>query len=388
MGSVKVSIGKGALASTLATNDGIAGFMMTGVAEGSIVLGTPFLVNSMTDVTTAGMTVTNNAFAYNQLQQLYNELNAFGISSAPVYVLLVANTMKINQMADRTNANGCLQLMTASGNTLSMIALLGNDTLIYPGGTGLVTTAGINADVYTAITNAQALVNQCQTAQTPIRMILGGTSFTGTASALTDQTTSANNGVMVLIGDTASGNSAAVGLLLGREIANPVQRKPGRVKDGAISSATAFIGSTTASQYTSTSTITAKGFITFQIYPNKSGFYFTEDLTCTATTDDYKYFALGRIVDKAQKVAYAYFVNEVDDEVPNTGGIIDAGFATTLQQGITNTLNANMTSVGNITAASAFISTTQNVSSTGKVAVVLKVTPPGYATEIDILLGF
>lgn len=392
MSGVNITLGNGNIATAVATQDGYAGIVLTGASEGTVTAGTPFLINSMTDVTAAGLTTTNNAFAITKLQNLYNELLNFGITSAPVWVLLITSATKINTICDKTNANGAIKLLIAAGGKVRLLAVCTNDTAVYPGGTGLTTVGGINDDVYTAITNAQALAQQFFTQQQPLRVILGGTSFTGTASALTSQTTAANNRVAVLIGDVASGNGAAIGILLGRLIAIPVQRKVSRVKDGAISSTTAFIGTTSADQYTSTSTITGKGFISFQSISGKSGFFFTGDPTCTnPSTDDYHTISNGRVIDKAQILVYGDYVNEVDDEVPvNADGTIDAGWAKAQEQSGVNVLKLNMQANGNISPdvdPQVYIDPSQNVLSTNQVNVIIKLTPNGYASTISITLG-
>ena len=54
-------------------------------------------------------------------------------------------------------------------------------------------------------------------AEQPFRVIIGGTSYSGTASSLTDVTSgTTNNRTSILIGDTVTGASACLGLVLGR----------------------------------------------------------------------------------------------------------------------------------------------------------------------------
>jgi hypothetical protein len=51
-------------------------------------------------------------------------------------------------------------------------------------------------------------------------------------------------------------------------------------------------------------------------------------------------------------------------------------------------MNNTMTAGKEISSVSCFIDTTQNVLSTGVLNVVLKITPVGYASDIEVQLGF
>jgi hypothetical protein len=383
--NVIITLANGQLGGVLQTEDGVAGLVLTGVSEGSIVAGMPLLFTGLTDATTQGLTTSNNAFAYKQVKEFYDEAG----TGAQLYVMLVPATMKVNQLSDKTNAAGAIKLLNFAGGKIRLLGILTNDTVVYTGGTTLTTTNAINADCYTAATNMQALGAQFFAAQTPFRAVIGGTSFTGVAASLTDETTATKNRVSILIGDTVSGNGSAVGLLLGRAALIPVQRKISRVRDGALTNTAAFIDSISADQYTDTGILFDKGFITFRTFPNKSGFYFSGDATCTSTTDDYSSLARGRVIDKAQVLAYATFANEVDDEVPvDASGNIDAGYTRWLEQQITNQVNLAMTAGNEISSVTCFIDPAQNILSTGKLNVVLKVTPVGYASDIEVQLGF
>lgn len=383
--NVNITLANGQLGSVLQTSDGVVGMALTGASEGSIVAGTPFLVTSLTDAQNQGLTITNNPFAYRQVKEFYDEA-AIG---AQLYLMLVPNTMKVNQMADKTNANGAIKLLNFAVGKIRALGIMSDDSQVYSGGSGLTTTNGINADCYTAISNMQLLANQFFTAQKPLRGIVGGTSFTGTATALTDQTLSTNNRVSCLLGDTQSGAAAALGLLLGRVASIPVQRKISRVKTGALRNTTAYIATTPADQYANTEMLFDKGFITFRTFPGKSGFFFSGDATCTATTDDYASLARGRVIDKAQILTYAVFVEEVDNEVlVNADGTLNAGYVKSLEQTITNQVNLIMTANSEISGIKAFIDPAQNVLSASQVNVVLKLTPVGYSSDIEVKLGF
>ena len=109
----------------------------------------------------------------------------------------------------------------------------------------------------------------------------------------------------------------------------------------------------------------------------------------TVSTDDYCMLARGRIVDKMHVLAYTTFVQEIDDEVPvNADGTLDAGFCKWLSQQIVNQINNTMTANREISSITCYINPAQNILSTNQLNIALSAVPVGYATNIDITLGF
>jgi len=389
MGIVNITLANGQLGGTLQTNDGITGMVLTGASEtGGYTAGTPILVKSMTDVANAGITAAHNPFAFKQLTEFYNQAGA----GAQLYLMLTPNTTTVAQMADNTNASGAKKLLDFAAGGIKVLGLLSDDASITAGGGTVLVSNGLNKDVYNAAANMAIMAQAYFEAEKPFRAVIGGSSYTGVAGDLTDETSgTTNNRTAILIGDTISSASACIGLLLGVVSSIPVQRKISRVRSGALTNNAAYVGSTTV-EVTGTGTLTAiaeKGFITFMTYPNVSGYFFSGDPMLTATSDDYCMLARGRVIDKAHILAYSTFVQEVDDEVPvNSDGTLDAGFCKWLSQQIINQINNTMTANKEISSVNCFIDPTQNILSTSQLNVVLQITPVGYATDIEISLGF
>ncbi len=388
MGSVNITLANGQIGASLQTNDGITGILLTGITEpGGYIQGTPVLVISMTDVATIGITETGNPFATKQLQEFYNQAG----NGAKLYLMLVPPTMTVAQMADNANTNGAKKLLDFANGQIKVLGLLSDDAAIAAGGGTITVANSLNTDVYTAASNMKVMAEACFLAEKPFRCIIGGSSYSGVPSGLTDETSgTTNNRTAILIGDTISGVSACLGLLLGVVSSIPVQRKISRVRSGALTNLEAYL-STIALESTGgdASVIAGRGFITFITYPNVSGYFFSGDPMMTATTDDYSMLARGRVIDKAHILAYSTFVQEVDDEVPvNTDGTLDSGFCKWLSQQIVNQVNITMTANKEISGVSCYIDPAQNILATNTLAVVLKVTPVGYATDIEITLGF
>lgn len=389
--SVTVNIANGAIGGVPATSDGCIGIIMTGETEGEVTAGTPFLVTNEAEITALDLTTGNNPLAVKILGELVQEAKAQGVNEFQVYVQLMTDTVTVDDMVDVSNANGAVKLINYANGKIKVLFAISDDTLVYPGAVGLTTTNGINADCYTAITNAQALcVSYAALPKNwPMRAVIGCTSFTGTASSLTDITANTTNRVLAFIGDTESGDGCALGILAGRIIAVPVQRKVSRVLDRAVSNTTAYIATTTADQYTTTSTITGKGFVTWLARTGYNGFFFSSDKTACATTDDYTFLSRGRVIDKAHSIVVQTYNEQIDNEVfVNADGTIDANSAKQLQTSVERNINLAMTANQNITGVTAVVSTTQNVVSTSTVAISVRVDGVGYSSAFNIDLGF
>ncbi len=387
MGSVNITLANGQLGGVLQTNDGIVGMVLTGATEtvgtATYTLETPILVTSLDNMAAQGISITGNAFAYRQVKEFYNEAG----TGASLYLMLVASTVTVAGMADNSGTHSAKILLDYAAGAIKVLGIMSDDTVVTVG----TPTNKINPACYTALTNMKVMAAAYATAQRPFRCIIGGTSYQGTPASLTDISTGAtNNRCAILIGDTLTGVGACLGLLLGRIASIPVQRKISRVRTGAMTNSTAFLGATAlASTGTDNATIDTKGFITWKTYAQRSGFFMSNDRMATASTDDYFLLARGRIMDKVQILAYQTFVSEVDDEVPiNADGTLDAGFCKWLSTQMENQINNTMTSNSEISSVTCFINPAQNILSTNTLAVTIGIVPVGYATVINITLQF
>lgn len=383
MGRVNITLANGRLGSTLQTNDGIAGMVLTGTAvAGHYSTETPILITGVADLVDYGIDSSNNAFAIRQITDYYTEAGV----GAELYLMLVKNNATIDLIADPTNNNGARKLLDFANGRIKLLGIMTDDTVV----TNTVTD-GMNGAVYVAEQKMNTLADEYFKAQRPFRAIVGGTSYDDAPGDLIDMTAgTTNNRTAILIGDTTFGAAACLGLLLGRMSSIPVMRKVSRVRTGPMSNTEAYIGSASIDAAINASTvIAARGYITWCTYPNVSGFFFSGDDTCSATTDDYHFLSRGRVIDKAHVLAYSTFVQEVDDEVPvNDDGTLDAGFCKWLSQQIENQVNNSMTVNKEISGVSCIIDPAQNILSTNVLNVSLQIIPVGYATNIDITLGF
>lgn len=391
---VKIYFENGLLGSVADSADGLLGLAVTATAvAGKFELARAYVLRSLSGLDDLGITADEadaNAFLYKQVKEFYAEAG----EGTAVWLMGFPNTVSQSAMVDKTQNYAKLLIQEAEG------ALKGLIVAIKPA-VGYVPTIedGLDADLKTAMSNAQELAEWATTSlYAPLFVILEARHFSGNVADLLDLTDYSYNRVGVLMGDTAnSTNGAAVGTLAGRIASAPVQRHIGRVKDGALAPITAYIADKTVSQ-ADVESINDKGFITFRTFVGKAGYFFADDSLATETADDYRSLARRRTIDKAYRVAYAALLEELNDEIAlSADGTIAPAIAKSWEQEVETAIINNMTAEGNLgvdptedtdTGVQCAIDTTQNVVSSSKIEIVLRVKPYGYAKYIDVKLGF
>lgn len=390
---VKIDFSNGALGQVSASADGVIAVLATGVTvAGKFVLNTPYKITQESDITgTLGLTLVNNPGLFKLLTELFNQSG----DGVEVWVMGFADTVTLTTMATLATVTGVKDLLLAANGKIRTVILHRTPAVGY----APVITAGLDADVATAM--AQAQITAAYTADTmkaPVFFLLPGLYYSGIPAALTDLTTTTNNRVAILIGDTVIGNGCAIGLAAGKLARIPVQRNLGRVKDGAILGVTeAYLG-TTLVQSADVASVHDKGYITLRTHTGRSGYYFSDDPLAAPVTDDYNHITARRTVDKASRIAYDTLINELLDEVPVTDeGKISVAYAKSLENKVESAIINSMTSAGELGNDPAnqddkglqmFVNWDQNIVSTGQVNATLKVKPFGYARYITINLGF
>lgn len=390
---VKINFANGALGQVSPSADNVIGVLATGVVvPNKFALNTTYKLGKFADVTdTLGITEANNPGIYKLMQQLYDQAG----DGAEVYLKGFADTVTLTNMATRTYASGVEEMLRTANGRIRVLVFHRTPATGYTP----TVTAGIDDDCYTAKAAAQVTCDWAEaTLKAPCMAIVPGLYYSGTASALTDLTTSSTNRVSMMIGDTVSGNGCAIGLLAGKLAKIPVQRNIGRVKDGAIAGITTAYLNTTKVEQADFEGVHDKGFITFRTHVGRSGYFFNDDPIAAAVTDDYNHITARRTVDKAYRVAYETLINEVLDEIPVTAaGKMTVSFAKSLENKVEGAIVNSMTSYGNLGAdptdandrgVVCFVDPSQNVVSTGKIVITLKVKPYGYARYIEVNLGF
>ena len=365
------------------SQDGLLALVLLGATAvgDTFKIGNPYLIYGPSSLDDLGVTEDNNT----RLVQLVREFYSEAQEGTPLYIVGHTGTMTAFCNKD-------------TGNLVSLVELLKGDVrgVVIAGTATDAATEGLSADVLSAIPVAQAAAEHCAEAlHAPIFAALEGRSFSKAAD-LPDMTEQAYNRVAVLIGDTkANSKDAAVGLLAGRIASVPIQRNIGAVLAGALGVSEFYLGAELVDKsMNEVRTIHDKGYLVPRIHVGRSGYFFTDDVMCCDPTDDYAHLTARRTVDKAARIAYDVLLDFLLSEVElNEDGTMQQPVVKSWQATVESAINGQMTINGELSAINGsgcrcIIDASQNVLSTGRVDVTLKVRPYGYAREIDCKLGF
>jgi len=389
---VKIAFANGALGSTTPSLDGVCALVGTGTTvSDTFVLGTPYLITSKAGLEALGIGAAVddvNATIYKAVSDFYKEAP----DGTKLWIIAAAEDTSMAAMLDKDNSIGRTVITKANGAiNILFLAKAENSTSD--------AVSGIDSEVYLGITAAQALAEWAtNTLYAPLFVILPGNYYYDTPADLQNLAERSDNRVMVFIGDTlANSTTASVGLIAGRYAAIPVQRSAARVKDGAIASDYMFIGYA-AAELGNPSLLHDAGFVTARTFVGKAGYFFSDDRLATDPTDDYALVPRRRVVDKAYRIAYKTLIEELGDEIPVTSdGTIPPSIVKTIQNNVEQAIENSMTAEGNLgvdptdttdTGVECYIDHNQNVVSTSRLSVKLRVKPYGYAKYIDVDLGF
>lgn len=348
-------------------------------------LGKAYTLHSFDELAALGVTAENNPRLYKHVQDFYTEAE----EGTKLVIYPVDKAKTFAELCDK-DTGVIKELIMAENGTLRGIFVAGD------GREATVTTNGLDNDLFTALPKAQQLAEWATVSlYAPLFIILEGRGYKG--GVVKDLHKEAYNRVGVLIGDTVKASEgAAVGLMAGRLATLPVQRNIARVKNGALKPIAMFLGEKPVEENASAvSDLYDAGYITPRKYVGKAGYFFTDDRLACEQTDDYAHITARRTIDKAYRIAYTALLELMMDELAvNDDGTLRHGIIMAWQQMMENAVNRAMTAVGELSAdengagCKAYIDPKQDVLSTSKIELVLKVRPFGYARYVDVKLGF
>jgi hypothetical protein len=377
---VAITLGNGNLGRTVATDDGVAGLVLTGVATNQLPLAVPTVLFSLSDAAAIGITDGGtNTYAYRHIKEFYDIAG----EGAELYIMLVENTVTMPQIVDLTNANGAVKLLDAAKGRIRLLGITFTPADLYLAPQG----EGMDGNVLDAVPKAQQLAQAYADQFKPVRILLEANAIDiDHPEKLKDLRTFSANRVGIVLAGTYY-DSPSIGLVIGRAAAIPVQRNLGRVKDGALPITNAYIGTRKVEDLTSLELLHTKGYIFFRTFVGRSGYYLNDDPMCAPAADDYSQLAAGRVIDKAITLCYQTYVEELNDEVAiDADGKLSVPVIKYLQSRIETAVNTAM--ADEISSFSAYVDANQNVLSTGKITVKATIVPVGYTKTIEVLLGF
>ncbi len=382
--NVDITLDNGAIGGTPASNDGISGLIFTGATvagANKVTLGNPYVVFSLKEAIDLGIEATgSNAYSYSHIKEFYDNAG----NGSELWLMLVGATITMEDMLDKTKAYAPILLDKAKGK----IRKLG---VSRKSATGVTIANGLDEDVDKALIKGQALADEYAKKFKPFRFVVDGKDSNGNVGDLKDYKTASFNRGGVLLGATLAGKNAGIGFVIGYMASLPVHRKISRVKNGALPISEAYFTDTkeTETLENAWGSIHNKEYIFFRTFIGKSGYFFNDDPTATALTDDYATFSRGFVIDKALVLTYLTYVEEIGDEIEvDDDGKLNAALIKDLQGSVGNAIELQMITAGEASAVQAIIDPNQNILATNKLNITLRVRPVGYKNFIDVLLGF
>ena len=386
---VVINIKNGNLGGGKELADGIAGIIVSGDAAPSAdwALGKAKQFFSISEVKDAGLDsqydTDNTTNAFKQVADFF----AVAGDGAEIWVMLVPKTETMEDICDSASVNAYASaLLEAADGSIRLLAISRVPDALYEA----TYVEGLDDDVIAAITKLEVLADSKAALLEPFVGLIEGREYQGNIGTIADLKGYGFNRVAsVICGDQTDG-SAAVGLLLGRLAADPVQRKPGRVKTGAIPIVAGYSSDGEKITRGIANSLDTKGWIVMTPYPQRSGLYWGVDNTCAPADDDFSTIVNRRVIDKAMLIAYDTYVNEIMDEVSvdQETGNLNPAVVKYFEGKIANAINNGMTANGEISSVSAFVDPKQNILATSKLVVSLQIVPVGYAKTITVNLGF
>ena len=383
---IKIQFINGQLGTVGESPDGLFALVCGAAAvTKKLELGKAYTLHSFDELAALGVTAENNPRLYKHVQDFYTEAE----EGTKLVIYPVDKAKTFAELCDK-DTGVIKELIMAENGALRGIFVAGD------GREATVTTNGLDNDLFTALPKAQQLAEWATVSlYAPLFIILEGRGYKG--GVVKDLHKETYNRVGVLIGDTVKASEgAAVGLMAGRLATLPVQRNIARVKNGALKPIAMFLGEKPVEENASAvSDLYDAGYITPRKYVGKAGYFFTDDRLACEQTDDYAHITARRTIDKAYRIAYTALLDLMMDELAvNDDGTLRHGIIMAWQQMMENAVNRAMTAAGELSAdengagCKAYIDPKQNVLSTSKIELVLKVRPFGYARYVDVKLGF
>lgn len=400
--NVSIVIVKDRLGRQTAAQDGTSllyvGLPNTYPLYSALVLGMVFY--SLRNAEDAGITqaldISNEILLWEHIKDFYTNAP----EGTALHVLTFAKSTSYQALFTVPATNSLESYLAAQAGEVKLLAVAPN--------TNLADAATKNN--ITDVVNSLALVNGFAESEfakkRPLLILLEGRNFNPTGSVPNLRTVTGANRVAVIVArnpqsvDTllAAGidnaiDMAAIGFMLGKIAKIPVQRSIARVKDGDLGWVSAsFSGGNLVSTYTDgeLDAINDKGYIFACKIVGKNGFFFNDEPTCTAATDDYAFISHNRTIDKVVRIVNQVFTEELSDEIDidATTGKMPVTVAKDLQNKCENAINIQMTNLGEISAIDCVIDPNQNVLQTDEINVEVNVVKKGIKKVFKVKVGF
>ena len=380
---VTIELMSGGLGRVSATDDGVAGLLLTGTAVGStLVLNKHYQLSTTRDLDTLGVTAENNPLVDHEVRSFYAQAG----DGSELHLLVVSEASVLEDMCDPSAGSPLCKLIEGAGGRIRIVGvnrLIGEEE-------SPDTSQGIDGDAIAAAASAQQCAESYAEKIMPFRLFLPAAKWTGEAGTYKPSGSSYNRVAMVLAseGELAGQYPAAIGMVLGRAAKLEPQQDLGRVKSGSLAADGYFTdGSNFLEKQGLAESLNDAGFIFFMHYPSKNGCYLNGCPMACAATDDYAVLNNGRVIDKAMVVCYDTYISEImDNVVVDADGKLSSGVCTSFEAMVENAVASLMD--GQISSFSAYVDPDQNILSTSRLEIECTIVPLGVAKNIHVKLGF
>ena len=383
---VKINFLEGQLGTVGVSPDGLIALIIGAMAVSSTFeLGKSYSITKPSDLKDLGVTKENNPALAEAVTDFYKEAE----EGTSVVVVGVDASKKMAELC--ANEDGAVVRSVIERHSGALRAVF----VSTPAGDSEQATEGLSPDTLATLQPAQELAEWATTSlYAPLFIVVDGRGYTG--ENLKDLAQAKFNRVGVLVGSkTAESKGSCIGVLAGRIASKPVHRNVGRVADGALKGEAFYLGGKRIEEQQSAVTaLYEKRYIAIRRYVGRTGYFFADDNLATALTDDYAQIANRRVIDKAYRIAYNTLLDKMLDEIElNEDGTMQAPILKSWESELEAEINKAMTANSELSSSDGsgckvFIDPKQNVVSTSKIAISLKVRPHGYARYIDVNLGF
>lgn len=371
---VTANVTNGNLLRRIVVTDGVAG--LVGTAQSSENIGKVNTVYSITDAENKGYTEDSEPFLYRHVSEYYDELGG----SQALYLLGVEDTMVMADMVDVNNKNGAVKLLTEMQGSVNIIGICRNPVDGYDAGSGF-----LDVDTENALVKSKALAEYQQSINRPVRFLIEGR-VNDVEETIFQPITAENTFSGVVLGGSKSGGSASVGQLLGRACKYPAHIKIGSGQNGSLSNITSYIGDKKLEEFSPAEmdAFSEAGYIHQHIREGIAGYFYSVDRM--AGTDDFRNFALGRLIDKAQRITTTTTMPFLESSVRITSeGTINEADAMYIEQNIKAQLLTQMSE--QVSGVDVVVPTDQDLINGNTIEIEVKIQPLGYMTWIVVKLG-
>lgn len=383
---IKINFLEGQLGTVGVSPDGLVALIIGAMAVSSTFeLGKSYSITKPSDLKELGITKENNPALAEAVTDFYKEAE----EGTSVVVVGVDASKKMAELC--ANEDGAVVRSVIERHSGALRAVF----VSTPAGDSEQATEGLSPDTLATLQPAQDLAEWATTSlYAPLFIVVDGRGYTG--ENLKDLGQAKFNRVGVLVGSkTAEDKGSCIGVLAGRIASKPVHRNVGRVADGALKGEAFYLGGKRIEEKQSAVTaLYEKRYIAIRRYVGRTGYFFADDNLATALTDDYAQIANRRVIDKAYRIAYNTLLDKMLDEIElNEDGTMQAPILKSWESELEAEINKAMTANSELSSSDGsgckvFIDPKQNVVSTSKIAISLKVRPHGYARYLDVNLGF